>query len=51
VSAVNALRTAVRQNGRMTSALWLTGDAETDRLLSEDPFALLIGMLLDQRIR
>ncbi|MBB5156294.1 putative HhH-GPD family protein [Saccharopolyspora phatthalungensis] len=28
----------------------MTGDAEADRLLSEDPFALLTGMLLDQQI-
>jgi len=31
-------------------ALHLTGDEQADRLLSEDPFALLIGMLLDQQI-
>lgn len=30
--------------------LWLTGDAAADRLLSQDPFALLIGMLLDQQV-
>jgi hypothetical protein len=42
-------RGASRHNGVMT-ALWLTGDAETDRLLDEDPFALLIGMLLDQHM-
>lgn len=29
--------------------LHLTDDADADRLLSEDPMALLIGMLLDQR--
>jgi uncharacterized HhH-GPD family protein len=34
---------------RMT-ALHITGDEEADRLLSEDPLALLIGMLLDQQI-
>lgn len=34
----------------MTRNLWLTGDAEADQLLSEDPFALLAGMLLDQQI-
>lgn len=28
----------------------LTGDPEADMLLSEDPFALLIGMLLDQQV-
>jgi uncharacterized HhH-GPD family protein len=38
-----------RQNEPMTSALWLTGDADTDQLLSDDPFALLVGMLLDQQ--
>ncbi len=31
-------------------ALNLTGDEQADHLLSEDPFALLIGMLLDQQI-
>ncbi|GIG29177.1 HhH-GPD-type base excision DNA repair protein [Cellulomonas marina] len=30
--------------------LWLTGDADADRLLEEDPFALLVGMLLDQQV-
>ena len=29
--------------------LWITGDNETDTLLSDDPFALLVGMLLDQQ--
>ena len=29
----------------------LTGDPQADRLLEEDPLALLIGMLLDQHIR
>jgi uncharacterized HhH-GPD family protein len=33
----------------MTAQLWITGDPDTDRLLSTDPFALLIGMLLDQQ--
>ena len=30
--------------------LHLTGDAAADTLLSDDPFALLVGMLLDQQI-
>ena len=30
--------------------LQLTGDPQADTLLSEDPFALLVGMLLDQQI-
>ena len=34
----------------MTSDLWLTGDPEADHLLSTDPFALLVGMLLDQQV-
>ena len=34
----------------MPHELHLTGDAEADRLLSKDPFALLTGMLLDQQI-
>ncbi|MCK0117106.1 Fe-S cluster assembly protein HesB [Isoptericola sp. S6320L] len=33
----------------MATDLWITGDTDTDRLLSDDPFALLIGMLLDQQ--
>jgi uncharacterized HhH-GPD family protein len=35
--------------GRMAADLWITGDPETDALLSSDPFALLVGMLLDQQ--
>lgn len=31
-------------------ALWLTGDGEADALLSTDPFALLVGMVLDQQV-
>ena len=34
----------------MATELWITGDPDTDRLLSEDPFALLVGKLLDQRL-
>ncbi|MEU6643134.1 HhH-GPD-type base excision DNA repair protein [Saccharomonospora sp. NPDC046836] len=34
----------------MPEKLHLTGDADADRLLSDDPFALLTGMLLDQQI-
>ena len=30
-------------------AIKITGDADSDRLLSTDPFALLVGMLLDQQ--
>lgn len=30
--------------------LWLTGDTDADALLSSDPLALLIGMVLDQQI-
>ena len=32
------------------AVLQLSGDPEADRLLSEDPFALLIGMVLDQQV-
>ena len=35
----------------MATQLWITDDPDTDRLLSDDPFALLVGMLLDQNIR
>jgi hypothetical protein len=31
-----------------TSPLWLTGDPSTDVLLTSDPNALLLGMVLDQ---
>jgi len=31
--------------------LYLSGDIGADRLLSEDPLALLIGMVLDQQAR
>lgn len=38
-------------DGAMSSAaLHLTGDPAADELLSEDPLALLIGMLLDQQV-
>lgn len=30
--------------------LWLTGDPDADTLLDTDPFALLVGMLLDQQV-
>ncbi len=38
------------QAGAMTRSLSLTQDAEADALLSRDPLALLLGMLLDQQI-
>ncbi|MDX1657919.1 MAG: HhH-GPD-type base excision DNA repair protein [Nitriliruptorales bacterium] len=34
----------------MAPALRVTGDDDADQLVSEDPLALLIGMLLDQQI-
>jgi uncharacterized HhH-GPD family protein len=34
----------------MTPSLHLSMDTEADRLLSEDPLALLIGMVLDQQV-
>ncbi len=39
------------QDRIMSRELHLVGDPEADRLLSENPFALLVGMLLDQRLR
>jgi hypothetical protein len=30
--------------------LYLSGDPEADRLLSQDPLALLVGMVLDQQV-
>lgn len=32
------------------TGMHVTGDPEADRLLTEDPFALLLGMLLDQQV-
>ena len=32
------------------TAIHLSGDTEADALLSKDPLALLIGMVLDQQI-
>jgi uncharacterized HhH-GPD family protein len=34
----------------MPAALHLTGDPDADALLTKDPFALLVGMLLDQQV-
>jgi uncharacterized HhH-GPD family protein len=34
----------------LTLKLWLAQDPEADRLLDDDPFALLVGMVLDQQI-
>ncbi|MGI8946459.1 MAG: HhH-GPD-type base excision DNA repair protein [Ornithinimicrobium sp.] len=34
----------------MTAKLHLVGEPEADQLLSDNPFALLVGMLLDQQI-
>jgi hypothetical protein len=31
-------------------AFYLSGNPEADALLSEDPLALLIGMVLDQQV-
>ena len=33
-----------------TAVLPVTGDPEADELLATDPFALLVGMLLDQQV-
>src|ERR1700728_561145 len=33
-----------------TLKLWLAQDSEADKLLAESPFALLVGMILDQQI-
>jgi uncharacterized HhH-GPD family protein len=34
----------------MSAAVPITGDPEADKLLAEDPLALMIGMLLDQQV-
>ena len=36
--------------GMTNTPLWLTGNPEADRLLTEDDNALLIGMVLDQQV-
>lgn len=36
--------------GGVAQTLWMTGDPDADRLLDRDPFALLLGMLLDQQV-
>ena len=36
--------------GLVAATLNLTGDPDADRLLAEEPLALLIGMLLDQQV-
>ena len=36
--------------GSMTGNLHITGDDAADQLLSSDPLALLVGMLLDQQV-
>jgi uncharacterized HhH-GPD family protein len=41
---------SVSLTGMTTAPLPITGDAEADRLLAENPLALLIGMLLDQQV-
>ena len=35
----------------MQGDLYVTGDADADALLNTDPFALLLGMLLDQQVQ
>lgn len=35
----------------MTVTLCLAQDADADALLDESPFALLVGMLLDQQVQ
>lgn len=38
----------MRDNAGM--ALQITGDPAADQVLTDDPFALLLGMMLDQHI-
>ena len=45
-----APRSAFRLNGGMPATLHITGAPDADELLSTDPLALLVGMLLDQQI-
>jgi hypothetical protein len=41
-------RASLRQDDRM--AIHITGDDHADQVLTDDPFALLVGMMLDQHI-
>jgi uncharacterized HhH-GPD family protein len=34
----------------VTDTFFITGDADADKLLHDDPFALLLGMLFDQQV-
>ena len=36
--------------GAVTDTFFITGNDDADRLLAEDPLALLLGMLLDQQV-
>ena len=50
-AALAIARGAARcHHGRMPHELHITGDVDADALLSSDPLALLIGMLLDQQV-
>lgn len=46
-----AFRAARGHYGGMTNSLHLTGEPDADAVLAKGPFALLVGMLLDQRVR
>jgi len=46
----NGLSSRCQCHNEPMTTLHLTGDAAADTLLSENPFALLVGMLLDQQI-
>jgi uncharacterized HhH-GPD family protein len=43
-------RTAYHPGMTTTELLPFTGDPEADRMLAEDPFALLVGFVLDQQV-
>lgn len=45
-----ATKTPVKAPARSTPRMAWTGDKEADRLVSEDPLALLIGFCLDQQV-
>jgi len=45
-----ARRAGTRKVGCVQGDLYITGDADADRLLNTDATALLVGMLLDQQV-
>jgi hypothetical protein len=50
VTANRGSRPLTGRNTSLTVRLCLAQDTDADQLLSENPFTLLVGMLLDQQV-